>query len=315
MFNKKNVDLSTDYKCCIIIPIYKSKLDLSEIQSLNQCLSVLSKWKIFFVTYKSLDTLIYNEICLLYSIKPLYVYFNKNYFDGIEGYNKLLLSKQFYKKFSAYTFMLIHQLDAYVFTDELDYWCNQNYDYIGAPWFNNLSQTDHKLWASGNGGLSLRRIKKFLSYYNMSFENRFPFSYFIQKYFPLNFKNFLRIIYYFPDILFQYITHISVKNYIQNNRNNEDFFWVNAFNNSLWDEMYNEKKLGALFDKRKIKKNFEFLVIPESEIGLKFAFEAQPEYLFKLNNEKLPFGCHAWLKYNPSFWLQFIPVSNANNIN
>ena len=30
--------------------------------------------------------------------------------------------------------MLIYQLDAYVFKDELLNWANKGYDYIGAPW-------------------------------------------------------------------------------------------------------------------------------------------------------------------------------------
>jgi len=40
--------------------------------------------------------------------------------------------------------------------------------------------------------------------------------------------------------------------------------------------------------------------------ALGFAFENVPEELYKLNNDQLPFGCHAYEKYSPEFWAKFI---------
>lgn len=59
--------------------------------------------------------------------------FDDAYFKSPKTYNKLLINPLFYERFVAYEFMLIHQLDAYVFKDELEKWCNKGYDYIGAP--------------------------------------------------------------------------------------------------------------------------------------------------------------------------------------
>ena len=44
--------------------------------------------------------------------------------------------------------MLIYQLDAFVFQDDLAYWCQQNYDYIGAPWLRDRDFTGlrDKVW-------------------------------------------------------------------------------------------------------------------------------------------------------------------------
>jgi hypothetical protein len=39
-------------------------------------------------------------------------------------------SKQFYERFVAYDYMLIYQLDAYVFKDELDDWSAKGYDLL-----------------------------------------------------------------------------------------------------------------------------------------------------------------------------------------
>jgi hypothetical protein len=51
--------------------------------------------------------------------------------------------------------------------------------------------------------------------------------------------------------------------------------------------------------------DFSFRV-PDSLEAACFAIEQNPELLFELNNQRLPFGCHAWLKYNPEFWKQWI---------
>ena len=99
--------------------------------------------------------------------------FEDFYFEGIKGYNQLLLSKKFYKRFSTFDYILIHQLDAFLFKEQLEFWCDQNYDYIGAPWLRD-DRFLAKLLRSekvrnrnivfnkvGNGGLSLRKVKTF----------------------------------------------------------------------------------------------------------------------------------------------------------
>jgi hypothetical protein len=62
----------------------------------------------------------------------------------------------------------------------------------------------------------------------------------------------------------------------------------------------------------KILKNFStisltgFIIRPTAEEALLFSFEVKPELMFELNNNHLPFGCHAWVKYNQEFWQPFI---------
>lgn len=48
-----------------------------------------------------------------------------------------------------------------------------------------------------------------------------------------------------------------------------------------------------------------FKVAPVEE-ALKFAFECDPAYLYKLNGRRLPFCCHAWERWGWDFWLPFI---------
>ena len=94
-----------------------------------------------------------------------------------------MLSPEFYRRFSDTDYILVCQLDAYIFRDELLSWCKKEYDYIGAPWsapalyrmpilrlwrryFHSRRRTE-KDFKVGNGGLSIgcgdrKRIAKIL---------------------------------------------------------------------------------------------------------------------------------------------------------
>src|SRR5262249_20696913 len=85
--------------------------------------------------------------------------FPSEFFESERDYNSLLLTKKFYRTFRDYEFILIYQLDCLVFSGNLDYWCNQDWDYLGAPWFLACGQdTTRGFWTVGNGGLSLRKV-------------------------------------------------------------------------------------------------------------------------------------------------------------
>ncbi len=45
----------------------------------------------------------------------------------------------------------------------------------------------------------------------------------------------------------------------------------------------------------------DFNLAPVSE-ACKFSFEVNPAILFKMNNNQLPMGCHAWWLYDLEFW-------------
>ena len=86
-------------------------------------------------------------------------YFENRYFRSNHTYSELMLLPEFYKRFSDYDFMLVYQLDAFVFSDRLNEFCMLGYDYIGAPmkrWEENWSAVGCMI---GNGGFSLRKIQ------------------------------------------------------------------------------------------------------------------------------------------------------------
>ena len=51
---------------------------------------------------------------------------------------------------------------------------------------------------------------------------------------------------------------------------------------------------------------FKDFKVADFECAMYFSFETQPRRLYKTTNNKLPFGCHAWQKYDPEFWKEFI---------
>ena len=159
----------TKEKVCIVIPVYKKISDPREIISLKQGLKIFNAHPIIFICPNSFDESWLDKYKNLHP-KISFEKFDDKNFTSVNSYSLLLLSQNFYNRFSNYEFMMIYQLDAYVFKDELEYWCNRNFDFIGAPWtknsnqwFKNLITSDEKVAFfpnAGNGGFSLRKITK-----------------------------------------------------------------------------------------------------------------------------------------------------------
>lgn len=261
--NKKDI--------AVVIPIYLPSLSNSERISLEQCLKLLSSYSIVVIKPESLDL---DDIINFYGLTHIEAFPDKH-FVSLRAYNKLVLSEEFYRSFQHYTYMLIYQLDAYVFKDELLNWANKGYDYIGAPWlpwkkrhlsvigryrlycqrlfcrlFDEKTFKTDKYYAYqvGNGGFSLRRISKML------------------------------------EITTHYKTKIS----------------------KLLDDdapFYPEDVL-LLYELT--DRNFH-LEKPCFKEALQFAMEENPKWAYCYNGNQLPFGCHAWCHkdYYP-FWSTFI---------
>jgi len=279
--------MNNKYTCCVVIPIYKKKLNEFEILSLKQCCKILNKYPIFFVTHKQLDCSMYNSICDEFKITYAYCYFNKVFFSNISGYNALTLSKLFYKKFIDYEYMLVYQLDAYVFSDDLMSWCNKGYDFVGAPWLelnekSGLPDFSFPL-AVCNGGFCLRKIEKFINIHNASISMK-RFTHLIQS-FSNNCSKKLKsnILYVFPKIMVCFILLILKP----------------LFHKNIYE--INEDKIWSMFLHEKGN-------LPAPGEAMKFSFEAYPEYLFAKNGNVLPFGCHGWYNSdNYGFYKNFIP--------
>lgn len=139
----------------IIIPIYKPTLNKFETISVNRCFEILGNYKIRFIAPQGLDISYYKEYIQRAEIKFL----PAKYFKSPQTYNNLLRSLFFFEQLLPHTHMLMYHTDSYVFRDELMYWCEKGYDYIGAPmykWDETIEPT--KYIGVGNGGFSLHNI-------------------------------------------------------------------------------------------------------------------------------------------------------------
>jgi hypothetical protein len=157
-------------RIAVLVPIYKTRFEPLEQFSVDYSLAVIAYRECCFLAPTGLDCAYYNERYPGIRIE----FFPAGFFESIDSYNRLLLSPDFYGRFIQYEFILILQPDAILIRDELDFWTAQPFDYIGAPWPDGVELTvwrdrfrddfRRRVRASvGNGGLSLRRVRKCLA--------------------------------------------------------------------------------------------------------------------------------------------------------
>src|SRR5262245_38603993 len=204
--------------------------------------------------------------------------FDRRFFGSALAHGRMMLSEEFYTAFAEYDYILLHHLDALALSDQLAQWCTKDYDYIGAPWL----QCPDSPWVDrarvGNGGFSLRRVQAFLRVLRSGRASKSFVSYWER-----NIAKRRRPLRWTVPLAnsVKYLT--SARSHAQrwpdcNSRGNEDYFWS--------DEA---KRFDAAFR------------VAPFEAGLEFAFEASPQLCLELNGGRLPFGCHAWPRYDRHF--------------
>ena len=261
-------------KACVVIPMYTLELNAFERISLEQCFKILTAHDIFFAIPEHLqDT--FDQFEYVADQRARCITFDSTFFENIDGYNRLLKYPDFYKSFFNYEFMLIYQLDAFVFKDELVKWCEKGYAHIGAPLFEGHDKAagSAKLVGQGNGGFCLKDIKACYQIVSKFKKLRFKRSFNVgTANIVIKIFRYLKhqIIYIYSGYPFQPII-------------NEDLFWAEV-----------------------VPHNFPDFKVPSPQEAIKFSFEVNPGMLLAWNNNELPFGCHAWWKYDLMFWKTYI---------
>lgn len=257
------------------MPAYKKISADSEFISLWNTVKKMMSHDIFFVTFKELSEYLPRSIDGKYINQ---IFLDKKYFSGVKAYNKLLLSKIFYKKFNSYENIMIAQLDALIIKSNVDNFLRYKYDYIGAPWVcNTTCKTNTVSYRGvGNGGLSIRRVESCIRHLNSirrlngyrlilknhNFDCNHSYSArFFEKYLSYNRHPF------FPNI-------------------NEDLYWgiIASSVDSEWG-------------------------VADVAVAKHFSFEEFPREQYRENGFKLPFGCHAWQRYDQNFWQRTLPAN------
>ncbi len=244
----------------IVVPIYRSELSADEQISIERLTTLCPLPKCIVAP----EGLALPPLLQTWSVE----YFAPHFFQGIHSYNRLMLSAEFYQRFTQYDYMLIHQTDVFLFRNDLEQWCQQGYTYIGAPWLIKrkykglgrillyLRAIPHRLQRRpflpldfggkvGNGGLSLRHINDFLQVCTN------------QQ----------------PEIQQWLIKSQTQREY------NEDCFWAT-------------------------RPGWRY---PTYQHALTFSIDLDPADAMQQNHNQLPMGCHGWSKpaYR-AFWWPYI---------
>ncbi len=211
--------------------------------------------------------------------------FEDQYFGSAANHNRLLVSPNFYRAFADYEFLLTYHLDALVFSDKLQYWCDVGYDFIGPPWVSHADAPyrGKPLYEGkvGNGGFSLKRVAAFLDVLEARVPAIIPGEFLRQQWGSKDWRRRLKALREYA--LLHSAEYNNVRWELRRFRGNEDAFWAN----------------------RAAHYYPGFRVAPVED-ALRFAFECVPSYCFELSNRQLPFGCHAWQKYDRKFWEPYL---------
>lgn len=257
----------------VVVPLSnRPHLTPDEQISLHHLVHVLGHYPKYLIVPENLDIRIEG-----FQIKR----FSPKYFGSADAYKRLVLSQHFFRSFTAYEYILIYHLDALVFSDQLREWCAAGFDYIGAPWLASQDDPSQGFSTVGNSGFSLRNVEAALRVIGSRRYKVHPNVYW-ERYHaakPLHQRVLNR-----PRKWSKYLLPLNgARRAIGRYPDNDDKFWA---------------RWATHFDP-------DFRIAPV-ETALRFAFECAPRYCYERNGHRLPFGCHAWARYDRAFWEPFL---------
>ena len=246
----------TSVNPAIVIPVHQPSPSFYELNSLRNVYHVLGDYNAYLVCPNSMDTSIYKSKAP--NLKTIRL--PDSHFKNVRSYNMLRKSSDLYRMFKAHSHVLFHELDSYVFRDELTKWCVLDVDYIGAPWMHTTKSGELKCIGVGNSGLCLMRVQPTI------------------------------------DLLEEFEESLKVgSDYF----NNDPIFGWRDTRKLIHSVLNVDIYISSIAKGTKYK-------IASYEQSKDFSFESKPKLMYLANNNKLPFGCHAWRRRNKKFWSKFI---------
>ncbi len=210
----------------------------------------------------------------------------RKFFGSPAAASRLTMWPHFYRAFQDYEYILIHHVDSVVLSDDLASWCDAGWDYIGPPWLPCADTPWVKEPAVGNGGFTLMKVESALQVFHNR-HRQSPATFWLDiltrngvRLRPLfRMAERARAVVSRSRILNRALTEWQISENPNIHGANNDFFWSFHAVNYL--------------------PTFKVASVEE---GLRFGFEAAPRMCFELNKQRLPFGGHAWAKFDRSFW-------------
>ncbi len=258
----------------VAIALFTHKSTFSELEmiSVRQCSAMLSAYSIYVVYPDHLrkDTFPV-EIRKSMELLPM----PSRWFRTIRDYNRMKILPLLYETFSRFHYLLTYETDAFVFRDDLIAWCDEAWDYIGAPWFEGVYDVDENsaFTGVGNSGFSLRKISSCRKVMK-SFRYITPAKQVFTDPRWIRHKGLKRVAAMAANVTVRNRFHSSMNSW----KGNEDFFW------------------GLHADRR-----FSWWRTADYDSASRFSFEANAPRLYQ-EIGGLPFGCHKWTEIHRDFW-------------
>lgn len=264
-------------KVAVMVPLPTPELREDEEISLIQLRRHLDGYEKFLLVPKGLDV-------SMDGFRRMEL--DRRHFGSAANHNRMLFLLEFWSLFRDYEYVLMYHLDALVFRDELLEWCGKDVDFIGAPWV----ICEHTPWVKeeqcGNGGFALYRIPSVMEVL-INRQVAKPKLIWIDR-FSAGLERVRKRLVEMRENMSPWLLRLAGKRldsliwklgFIEVNYRPNDYFWG--------------------MDAVKYKADFR---VGSLEEGLGFAFEADPEKCLERTSGKLPFGAHAWGRYDRKFW-------------
>lgn len=218
--------------------------------------------------------------------------FPAKFFGSLAAINNLWYSPLLFEAFADYRFILYYHLDSLVLSDQLGEWCDADLDYIGPPWI----RCEDSPWVErprvGNGGFVLVKVESALDvlYARYSQES----------------------LAYWRDMLLRnnrlFVPVVDVLRWLKRRVPRAPL--VSSLL-AKWDMVENPGAYGLNSDIFWADQAVTY--VPEFKVasleqGLRFGFEAGPRTCLEMNGGRMPFGCHAWPRYDRGFWEPWLLV-------
>jgi hypothetical protein len=147
---------SSEPSVVVVTPVSRSETRETDILMWKQSQRVLARYPRMILAPRGLDVGEHAKAGDADEVRTL----DSEWFESIHAFNALMLSTEFLDAFAEFAFILIHELDAFVFRNDLPRWLVAGYDYVGAPfWADYGLRKEAGLVGVGNGGLSLRNTR------------------------------------------------------------------------------------------------------------------------------------------------------------
>jgi hypothetical protein len=224
--------------------------------------------------------------------------FSRKYFGSMWAHSRLLYLPMFWETFQDYRYVLMYHLDALVFRDELQEWCDMDLDYIGAPFIPCADTPWVKEPWVGNGGFALMKVESVLKILTQRYRMQ-PARFWEDRFAGL--LSIIRTLLRYPRKIAPTWMRTPLTRRLSERLRMDGVEVLTTNNDALWS--YQATQYLPEFKRADWK------------TGIRFAFEAAPSHCFELNGHKLPFGCHAWQKFDRKFWEPFLlkdPQSNRD---